>query len=97
VAAYLIVELVELIDPEAFREYRLATAAAIGEYDGEYLALTDKPIVIEGTWGPRIVAVMRFPSVEHIRDMFSSPDYVTLRELRQRSGRFNFVALPGMS
>jgi uncharacterized protein (DUF1330 family) len=96
VAAYLIVELVELSDLQAFNEYRRATASVIAEYDGDYLALTDQPIVIEGTWGPNIVAVIRFPSIEHVRDMFDSPHYQPLRDLRQRAGKFNFVALPGI-
>lgn len=95
-AAYLIVELVELTDAGAFAEYRRGIGAVMNEYDGEFLSVGSNLTMLEGEWHPRVVAIVTFPTIEHIKDAYESPDHAPLRELRHRAGRFNFVAVDGV-
>ena len=95
-AAYLIVELVEMKDTDAFAEYRRRIGAVMNEYDGEFLSVGANLTLLEGEWHPRVVAIMTFPTMDHIRDVYESPDHLPLRELRHRAGRFNFVAVEGL-
>ena len=95
-AAYLIVEMVELKDADAFAEYRRRIGAVMNEYDGEFLSVGSHLTLFEGEWHPRVVAILSFPTMDHIRDVYESPDHLPLRELRQRAGRFNFVAVEGI-
>ncbi len=95
-AAYLIVEMVEMTDADAFAEYRRRIGPVMNEYDGEFLSIGSNLLLLEGEWHPRVVAIVRFPTMDHIRDVYESPDQAPLRELRQRAGRFNFVAVDGV-
>lgn len=95
-AAYLIVELVEMTDADAFAEYRRKIGTVMNEYDGAFLSVGGNLQLLEGEWHPRVVAIVQFPTMDHIRDAYDSPDQIPLRELRRRAGRFNFVAVDGV-
>lgn len=95
-AVYLVIELVELKDAEAFAEYWRRIGSVMNEYDGEFLSVGAHLTLLEREWHPRVVAILSSPTIDHIRDVYESPDHAPLRELRHRAGTFNFVAVDGI-
>jgi uncharacterized protein (DUF1330 family) len=52
--------------------------------------------VLEGSYDGRRLVVFEFPSMEVIRSVWNSPQYVKLKKLRQGSGELDVWAVPGV-
>jgi len=76
-AAFLISD-VSVRDVEAFQTYRTRAAASIAQYGGRYLARGGTIEPLEGTWEPRVIIVVEFPSIEQARGNRSHPPAVRL-------------------
>ncbi len=80
-AAYLIVD-VEITDPEAFERYRAQVPATIAAHGGRYLVRGGALEAVEGTWAPKRLVVVEFPTMERLRAWYESPEYRPLLALR---------------
>ncbi|MCC7365990.1 MAG: DUF1330 domain-containing protein [Dehalococcoidia bacterium] len=91
---YVFVNLEEVTDPEPMMEYAEKVPAIIEQFGGEYLVRGDQSEVIEGTWKPGFVVVLRFPSEERARAFYDSDAYRPYRLARERASRSSVVMLP---
>ena len=95
--AYLIVNIEEVKNDVAWRQYRNATPATEAAFGGRALVRAAKPIMIDssplpkGTW-----VVLQFPSVKSLKDWWNSPAYSALRPLRENSTVGRLFALEGV-
>jgi uncharacterized protein (DUF1330 family) len=94
-AAYLIADL-EIVDAQAFEEYRRRVPAVIAAHGGRYLVRGGASEVIEGAWRPQRAVIVEFPSMDALRGFLASPDYQPLRVIRERSARSSLVAFEGV-
>lgn len=61
-------------------------------HDGELLATSpEESRVLEGEWATSNTVLMRFPSRKEARARYDDPEYVALREIRQRTGQAKLV------
>jgi uncharacterized protein (DUF1330 family) len=79
VSAYLISQ-VEVLDPEAWENYRARAAPAIAQYGGRYLVRGAAAEVIEADWPAeeppsQTVIVAEFPSMNDLHAWYASPEY----------------------
>jgi uncharacterized protein (DUF1330 family) len=79
VTAYLISQ-VEVLDAEAWENYRTRAAAVIADFGGRYLVRGAPAEVIEADWPveeppPQIVIVAEFPSMKALKGWYASPEY----------------------
>lgn len=77
--AYLISQ-VEVLDAEAWENYRTHAARATARFGGRYLVRGALAEVIEADWPaqeppPQTVIVTEFPSMEALHDWYASPEY----------------------
>jgi uncharacterized protein (DUF1330 family) len=93
-AAYLIVD-VDARDPERYDVYKREVPRLIARHGGEYLVRGGFFEIIEGTWEPTRLVVLRFPSRAAIHAFFADPEYQPLRALRQEVATSNIVAVEG--
>jgi len=54
----------------------------IGKYEGQMIAGSPTPKVLEGNWEGNWAAILRFPSLSQAEAFYNSPEYQPLRELR---------------
>jgi uncharacterized protein (DUF1330 family) len=94
-AAYLIVD-VEVKDAKAYEPYRTGVGPIIQKHGGEYLVRGGQVEVVEGSWKPSRVVVLRFPDRKALDGFLHDPDYAPLKEIRQRSTRSDLVAVEGV-
>jgi uncharacterized protein (DUF1330 family) len=94
-AAYLIVD-VEVKDAKAYEPYRAGVGPVIQKHGGEYLVRGGQVEVVEGTWKPSRVVVLRFPDRKALDGFLNDPDYAPLKAVRQRSTRSDVVAVDGV-
>jgi uncharacterized protein (DUF1330 family) len=94
-AAYFILD-VEVKDAKAYEPYKNGVGPIIQKHGGEYLVRGGQVEVIEGTWNPSRVVVLRFPDRKALDSFLNDPDYAPLRDIRRRSARTDGVAVDGV-
>jgi uncharacterized protein (DUF1330 family) len=95
-AAYYIVE-IDIQDQAKFEEYRQKVPATIARYGGRYLVRGGQQETIEGTWRPKRIVVLEFPSVEQAKRWYDSPEYRPLKELRRQTAHGHIVLVEGVA
>ena len=95
-AAYLISD-VSVRDADAFQTYRTRAAASIAQHGGKYLVRGGEIDPLEGTWKPRTIIIVEFPSIEQARAWYGSPEYASALEVRDQALSRNLVLVDGIS
>jgi uncharacterized protein (DUF1330 family) len=74
-----------------------AAPEIVKSFGGEYVVRGGRIEVLEGTWHPPRMTVLRYPSFEAARKMYDSPAYVAARQLRAgATAVFNMVLVEGV-
>jgi uncharacterized protein (DUF1330 family) len=94
-AAYLIVDL-DVRDAERYETYKRQVPGLIKKHGGEYIVRGGEHEVLEGSWQPKRLVVMRFPNRQAIRDYYADPEYRPLQALRREVASANAVAVDGL-
>ena len=95
-AAYILVD-VQVSDPERYQRYMALTPAAIAAAGGEFVVRGGRHQVLEGTWQPGRIVVLRFPDYDTARAFYDSAGYRTARAEREgATERFNMVLVDGL-
>jgi uncharacterized protein (DUF1330 family) len=94
-AAYAIVDL-DVKDAEALADYRRDVPATVAKYGGRFLARGGATVVLEGSWKPKRVVVLEFPSMDALQRWYRSDDYKPLLADRLRHSTANFIAVDGV-
>ena len=92
--AYVINDM-EVTDPGLLEEYKTLSPATVSRYGGRFLARGGQVETLEGTWSPKRVVILEFPSVAEARAWLESPDYATARRLRQQASTSNIIVVKG--
>ena len=95
-AAYAILD-VEIRDMERYREYMRQVKPVIEAAGGRYLVRGGAHKVVEGSWFPRRLVILEFPSMDALLDFYLSDEYQALKTLRhQSSTAHGAVAVEGI-
>ena len=95
-AAYVIFD-VEIRDTAQYQEYMRQVKPVIEAAGGRYLVRGGGHKVVEGTWFPRRLVLLEFPSMASLQDFYLSPEYQALKTLRLRcSTAHAVVAVDGI-
>lgn len=94
-AAYFIVD-IDIKDLEGMREYSDAVPATIQKYGGRYLVRSGKWEALEGSWRPKRVVVLEFPSVEQARRWYDSEEYRKWKAQRQKVSESQMILVEGV-
>ena len=94
--AYIIVDM-KISDPEQYKQYMAEAPAAVKAFGGEYLVRGGQHEVLEGTWQPARMAMLRFPSLDAARAFYDAELYRAARAKRAGATEFfNMVVVEGM-
>lgn len=99
-SAYLISQ-VEVLDPEAWENYRERAAPAIAQYGGRYLVRGARADVVEADWPaqeppPQTVIVAEFPSAEALRRWYESSEYAEAFAFRAAAVKRRMIFVAGV-
>ena len=92
--AYVINDMV-VTDPVLFEEYKKLSPATVAQYGGRFLARGGRIETLEGTWSPKRVVILEFPSMAQAQAWSDSPEYAPAKRLRQMSAKSNMVMVEG--
>jgi uncharacterized protein (DUF1330 family) len=94
-SAYIIAEL-DITDPAAYEEYKQRVPAVIASDGGRYIVRGGAVESLENGWSPIRVANLEFPSMQHARDWYRSPEYAPLIHLRMRAAKSRLTLVDGI-
>ena len=94
-AAYVIVD-IEVTDPAGFDEYRQRVPATLAAHEGRFLVRGGALEVVEGSWRPRRLVVLEFPSLAQARRWYDSEEYREPKAMRLRTSKANIVFVEGV-
>ena len=94
--AYIIVDM-KVSDPEQYQQYMAAAPAAVKAAGGEYQVRGGRHAVLEGTWQPARIALLRFPSLAAAQAFYDAELYQAARAKRAGATEFfNMVVVEGV-
>jgi uncharacterized protein (DUF1330 family) len=91
-AAYVIVD-VEVLDPDAYKDYTAAVPATLAPYEGRFIVRGGRSETLEGDWQPVRIVVIEFPSFDAAKTWHASPAYQAILPIRLRHARANFLTV----
>jgi len=94
-AAYLIVQ-IEVTDPVKMEEYRKRSPAAVAAYQGKFIVRGGAIAPLEGDWTPSRIVVIEFPSLDHAKRFWASPEYAHAKEARSGAGTMRVIGVEGV-
>jgi uncharacterized protein (DUF1330 family) len=86
---------VDVTDPVRYEEYKRLVPLSIAKYGGRFIARGGEVEVLEGTWIPKRVVIVEFPSIERARQWWASPEYAPAKALRQATSTGDLVVIEG--
>lgn len=89
-----VVGLVEISNPDQYKEYMKHTPRLINQFGGRFIARGGTMDPLEGEPLPRMV-IIEFPSLERARAFYDSPEYRRARQLRLGAGHVRLTAIDG--
>jgi uncharacterized protein (DUF1330 family) len=94
-AAYLIVD-IDIRDPAGLEEYRNRVPATLTKYGGRFIVRGGKFQKLEGTWDPKRLVLIEFPSIEQAKQWYDSEEYRPLKAMRLKASNGNLILVEGV-
>ncbi len=93
--AYLVIEALEVRDPEKYAKYGRLVKPLIESYGGRYLARTDNPELLSSGKTPLCMAIIEVPSKDDIHRCFQRKTYKAAAPLRTEPATTRGVVFEG--
>ena len=93
--AYVVLD-VEIMNSEAYETYRRLAPSSLAAYGGSYVARGGRTEVLEGSWTPNRVVILRFENVERAKQWLMSDEYRPAREIRHKAAKTSMIVTEGL-
>ena len=95
-AAY-VIAIIDVTDPDGYKEYARQVPATIAKYGGRYLMRGGAMELREGEWPGARTVIVEFPSLDKAREWYESPEYRPVRKIRQATSRGRIAFFEGVA
>ena len=94
-AAYIVVE-VEVLNKERYEDYKRMVPPSLAAYGGRFIVRGGAAETLEGTWSPKRLVILEFPSVARAKAWWGSSEYAEAKALRQVIARTQMIIVEGV-
>jgi uncharacterized protein (DUF1330 family) len=94
-AGYVIAD-IQITDPVGYEEYRRMVPPTIAAFGGEFVVRGGAHEVLEGSWQPSRLIVLRFESVARAKEWHASAAYRPALQQRLRTSTGSVVIVEGV-
>ena len=85
----------DVFDSEGYKEYQAKGGAGVAAHGGKYLSAGGDLQVLEGDWSLHRIVMLEFPEKGAFERWYFSPEYRTLKEIRDRTVHSKAFAVGG--
>lgn len=93
-AVYVVADL-NITNPEEFQKYGQRVVDIVRQYGGRYLIRGGDSEILEGNWRPKRLTILEFPTAEHVKKWYESPEYQAIIGFRHRSATGHLTIVSG--
>ena len=93
-SVYVIID-IAIVDQELYEEYVAQVPAVVEQYRGRYLVRGGDVVALAGGWRPERIVVLEFESLDQAQEYLTSPEYLALAPLREKSITVRAIIVPG--
>ena len=86
---------IDITDRERYGEYEAGFAQIFERYDGEFLAVDDDPVALEGDKAFTRCVIIRFPDRDAALAWYESPEYQRLAAIRWEASTASITLIEG--
>ena len=79
--AYVISAIEGFVDETTVRRYAELTGPAIEHFGGRFIVSNAEPVIVEGESPSAHLSMVEFPSIEHAKAWYDSPEYAEARTI----------------
>jgi len=94
--SYYFIAQIKINDDVEYLKYIKDAGDIFNKFKGEYLAVDDKPIILEGKWKYSRTVLIHFQYKEDFDNWYNSPDYQKILQHRLNSADCDSVLIRGM-
>ena len=87
---------ISIADHEEYGKYLENFDEIFSKYNGEYLAINESPVVLEGSWSYTKSVLIKFGSRKEFDDWYYSEDYQRILKYRLNSAKCDTILLEGV-
>jgi len=95
-AAYAILNLLEITDRAGWEEYRSNIQPVLAAFGARVIAADPRYKVMEGEWNGVSNIIIEFPDLDAVERLYNSDEYKPLLDMRLAATRGNLVVLNGV-
>jgi uncharacterized protein (DUF1330 family) len=95
-AAYFVVDIQEITDPQQYKEYSKQVDATVVQYGGKFLVRGGAHESIEGDWQSQRLVVLQFDDVDSFKSWYHSPEYSKIRTIRFGASTSRAIVVQGV-
>jgi uncharacterized protein (DUF1330 family) len=94
-SAYVIVN-IDVHDPAGYEEYRTIATPTVALYQGRYIVRGGNAVLLDGTWQPKRVVILEFPSLELAKAWWNSYEYAPAKKIRHVTATTDMICVEGV-
>jgi uncharacterized protein (DUF1330 family) len=87
---------IRVTNPVEYQKYLDGFDDIFSKYKGEYLAIDESPVLLEGDWDYTKSVLIRFNSKQDFEDWYYSEDYQKILKHRLNASKSDSVLLEGL-
>jgi uncharacterized protein (DUF1330 family) len=93
--AYVIAN-IDVKDAVRYADYIKMSPISIQKFGGRFIARGGTTESLEGSWQPKRLVILEFPTIEAARQWYASDDYAPAKALRQATSIGDLVVVEGV-
>jgi uncharacterized protein (DUF1330 family) len=94
-SAYVITD-IQVTDPMRYEDYKVLSSSSAALYGGTFIVRGGAHESLEGDWQPNRVVILEFPSADHVRRWWSSPEYEAAKAIRREAAESRIIMVEGV-
>ena len=94
--SYYFVAQITIKDENEYNKYIARSGEIFAKYNGNYLAVDNAPVLLEGKWSHSRIVIISFASEEDFYDWYKSPDYQTILKYRLKAANCDTLLVKGL-
>lgn len=82
-------------DPDEYQKYLDGYDEIFERYEGEVVAVDDRPEILEGNCSHTRIVLIRFPDAAGLKRWYNSPEYQQLAKYRRNASKADILLVHG--
>jgi uncharacterized protein (DUF1330 family) len=87
---------IRINDPVEYEKYLENFDDIFSRYKGEYLAIDESPLLLEGEWNYSKSVLVKFRSKKDFEDWYYSDDYQKILKIRLKASKCDTILIEGV-